>query len=55
MSLFQVYLQKTKKDGNKRMIPKLKKFNRFVKYDEYFEMESINNVINLIQPSNIYP
>ena len=41
-----------KKDGNKRMILNLKKFNKFVNY-KHFKMESINNVINLIKP-NVY-
>ena len=38
-----------KKDGNKRMILNLNKFNKFVNY-KLFKMESINNVINLIKP-----
>ena len=41
-----------KKDGNKRMILSLKKFNEFFNY-KHFKMESINNVINLIKP-NVY-
>ena len=41
-----------KKDGNKRMILNLKKFNKFVNY-KHFNKESINNVINLIKP-NVY-
>ena len=41
-----------KKDGNKRMILNLKKFNHFINY-QHFKMESINNVINLLQP-NVY-
>ena len=40
------------KDGNKRMILNLKKFNKFVNY-EHFKMVSIKNVINLIQ-TNVY-
>ena len=41
-----------KKDGNKRMILNLKKFNKIVNY-EHFKMETINNVLNIIQP-NVY-
>ena len=41
-----------KKDANKRMILNLKKFNKFVNY-KHFKMESINNVIKLVQP-NVY-
>ena len=41
-----------KKDGSKRRIPNLKKFNKFVNY-KHFKMESINNVIKLIK-SNVY-
>ena len=41
-----------KKEGNKRIILNLKKFNKFVNY-KHFKMESINNVINLIKP-NVY-
>ena len=41
-----------KKDGNKRMILNLKRFNNFINY-KHFKMESINNVINLLQP-NVY-
>ena len=39
---------KDRKDGNKRMILNLKKFNRFVSY-KHFKMEPIN-VISLIKP-----
>ena len=41
-----------KKDGNKRMILNLKKINKFVNY-KHFQMESINNIVNLIKP-NVY-
>ena len=41
-----------KKDGSKRRIPNLKKFNKFVNY-KHFKMESINNVVKLIK-SNVY-
>ena len=41
-----------KKDGNKRMILNLRKFNKFVNY-KHFKMESINNIINLIK-QNVY-
>lgn len=41
-----------KKNGNKRMILNLKKFNKFVDY-KHFKMESITHVLNLIQP-NVY-
>ena len=39
-----------KKDSNKRMILISKKFNKFVNY-KHFKVESINNVINLINPN----
>ena len=41
-----------KKEGNKRIILNLKKFNKFVNY-KHFKMESINNVINLVK-LNVY-
>ena len=41
-----------KKDGNRRMILKLKKINKFVNY-KHLKMDSIKNVINLIIP-NVY-
>ena len=41
-----------KKDGNKRMMLNLKKFNKFVNY-KHFKIESINNIINIIKP-NVY-
>ena len=43
---------RNKEDVNKRMILNLKKFNKFVNY-RHFNMESINNLINFINP-NVY-
>ena len=51
MNLFLNYIfMRDKKDGNKRMILNLEKFNKFVNY-KHFQMESINSAINLIRPN----
>ena len=40
-----------KKDGTKRMILNLKRFNTHIQY-KHFKMESIQNVINVIRPGD---
>ena len=49
-NLFLVFLLGTKKMAIEKIILNLKKVHKLVNY-KHFQMESINNIINLIKPN----